>query len=235
MIQYTNWTNSASSQQWLLSCSTQWLDHSVYNRGIASLSPIIGIIRSIELILTYTKTWLWKFLSGFLLSRGNGSHEFRRWKLNSIKMPKTNRGGGGGGLELCSPRNFLTLGPSNWSKKWISCNKIPWLFKLCRFYGKSRDFQRSTVAGFPGQWTPCTIISKRLITTKGDHIAISFPESSLKLLASLFARYRMHLNTLKLQFRHSVAAVQLSSIQFYFAKALVNLQHVTYNSSSNYI
>ena len=44
MLQYTNWINSTPSQQKLLSCIAQWLEHSVCNRGVASSSPIIGIL-----------------------------------------------------------------------------------------------------------------------------------------------------------------------------------------------
>ena len=47
MMQYTNWINSTPSQQQLLSCIAQWLEHSVCNRGVASSSPIIGINRSV--------------------------------------------------------------------------------------------------------------------------------------------------------------------------------------------
>ena len=41
-MQYTKWINSAPSQEYLLSCLAQWLEHSVYNRGVARSSPIIG-------------------------------------------------------------------------------------------------------------------------------------------------------------------------------------------------
>ena len=46
MMQYNNWINSTPSQQQLLSCLAQWLEHSVYNRGVASSSPVIGILTS---------------------------------------------------------------------------------------------------------------------------------------------------------------------------------------------
>ena len=42
MMQYTNWINSTLSQQQLLSCIAQWLEHSVCNRGVASSSSIIS-------------------------------------------------------------------------------------------------------------------------------------------------------------------------------------------------
>ena len=39
---------------------------------------------------------------------------------------------------------------------------------FCSFYDKFRGFQRSTFAGFPGQWmATCPIISMWLITAKG--------------------------------------------------------------------
>ena len=44
MMQYTNWINSISSQQWLLSCIDQWLEHCVCNPGVASSILTIGII-----------------------------------------------------------------------------------------------------------------------------------------------------------------------------------------------
>ena len=36
MMQNTNWINSTPSQQQLLSCLAQWLEHLVYNRGVAN-------------------------------------------------------------------------------------------------------------------------------------------------------------------------------------------------------
>ena len=44
MMQYTNWINSTPSQQQLLSCIAQWLEHWVYNPGVASSSLTIGIL-----------------------------------------------------------------------------------------------------------------------------------------------------------------------------------------------
>ena len=45
MMQYTNCLNSTPSQQQLLGCLAQWLEHSVYNRGVASSRLIIGMNR----------------------------------------------------------------------------------------------------------------------------------------------------------------------------------------------
>ena len=42
MMQYTNWINSTHSQQQLLSCIAQWLEHWVCNPGVASSSLTIG-------------------------------------------------------------------------------------------------------------------------------------------------------------------------------------------------
>ena len=44
MMQYTNWINSTPSQQQLLSCIAQWLEHWVYNPGVVSLSLTFGIL-----------------------------------------------------------------------------------------------------------------------------------------------------------------------------------------------
>ena len=44
VMQYSNWINSTLSQKQLMSCLAQWLKHSVYNRGVASSSPNIGIL-----------------------------------------------------------------------------------------------------------------------------------------------------------------------------------------------
>ena len=42
MIQYTNWINSTPSQELLLSCIAQWLEHWVCNSGVANPSLSIG-------------------------------------------------------------------------------------------------------------------------------------------------------------------------------------------------
>ena len=101
------------------------------------------------------------------------------------------------------PENFQHQDPQIDLKNGFYATKF---LRCCSLYGKFLDFQRSTFGGFPGQWTPCPIISVWLITTKGCR-SISFPESSLKLLAGLFVRYRLHLKTLKLQFLLLVVAV----------------------------
>ena len=44
MMQYTNWINSTPSQQQLLSCIAQWLEHWVCNPGVASSSLTFGIL-----------------------------------------------------------------------------------------------------------------------------------------------------------------------------------------------
>ena len=44
MMQYTNWINSTPSQQYLLSCIAQWLEHWVCNPGVASSGLTIGIL-----------------------------------------------------------------------------------------------------------------------------------------------------------------------------------------------
>ena len=44
MMQYTNWINSIPSQQPLLSCIAQWLEHWVCNPGVASSSLTFGIL-----------------------------------------------------------------------------------------------------------------------------------------------------------------------------------------------
>ena len=48
MMQHTNWINSTPSQQQRLSLLAQWLEHSVYNRGVASSSLTIGNSRAIS-------------------------------------------------------------------------------------------------------------------------------------------------------------------------------------------
>ena len=44
MMQYTNWINSTPSQQQLLSCIAQWLEHWVCSPGVASSSLTFGIL-----------------------------------------------------------------------------------------------------------------------------------------------------------------------------------------------
>ena len=44
MMQCTNWINSTPSQQQLLSCIAQWLEHWVCNPGVASSSLTFGIL-----------------------------------------------------------------------------------------------------------------------------------------------------------------------------------------------
>ena len=51
-MQYTNWINSAVSQQCLLSLLAQWLEHSVYNREVASSNLTIGILFQFHIIFS---------------------------------------------------------------------------------------------------------------------------------------------------------------------------------------
>ena len=44
IMQYTNWINLTPSQQQLLSCIAQWLEHWVCNPGVASSGLTIGIL-----------------------------------------------------------------------------------------------------------------------------------------------------------------------------------------------